>query len=138
MCGGNKFSDNYVYKLRAENESLLAELDQLKRSLSPDKESQDQVVLQKELGLTTFQSLLVFKMLSRAVMTHSEIDALMARETPGSSENVARARVLITRKRLNKFGIDINTVRGVGYELPEGSKKTIREILVRNKTSKAA
>ena len=126
-----KFSDDYVYRLRSENEALLEEIRHLKAELQPDKDAEDVMALMRAFNLTVSQSRIVLRLLSRSIVTLSEMENLLPGSEDSCGEATARMRVWLTNKRIKDFGIEIKTIRGVGYEIPEDSKVRIREKLNR-------
>jgi len=122
-----------IAELRERVDELEEELRQLKEQLAPP----DNPFIGK-FGLTKQLAAVLFCLYRTEVATSEHLDAVTARygqlyrgrKTDDWAVTV-RTKVAITklRKRLKPYGVEFNTVWGIGYAMPQESKTKLAKLL---------
>ncbi len=73
---------------------------------------------------------------ARRVMTHDMMILGVYGECvdggPDDVRNVLQVGMVILRKKLKRFGIEVRSMRQIGYEISEAHQKLLREIMVKS------
>lgn len=111
-------ADARLEAVEAENERLRDELDALKESVGLH------FVAPIEWRLTGSETKVFGRLLKAGVATKDAIMATLYRDAGKDEAEIKIVDVLVCklRKKLKPFGLEITTVRGLGYVMPQPTK----------------
>lgn len=112
--------------VEAENDDLRHRVGQLEEALGM------RLVLPIELGLTGHESALVGFLLTREIATKEALLSTMYGHRPDQDEpqiKIIDVFVCKARKKLKRFGLEIETVWGHGYRMSPETKQRIAAML---------
>lgn len=88
------------------------------------------VLFRPEWGLTKFQGRLLAVLIERDIVTFEQAVVAVGSDSPADPENTIRTMVSYMRPKLQKAGIEILSVRGVGYYLDPASREKAKAGLI--------
>lgn len=115
-------TEAFIEKLIAENEALKDQVEVLKRPYGVP------IAYPREWRLTRHESLILDILTARAMATYEMVMTYAYSDKVDQPEpKIVSVFVCKLRKKLGQFGIQINTVWGVGYELEPASRARLIE-----------
>lgn len=127
MSAVRKFSDDYVYKLRAENEDLLGEIRALRRVVRLEHEVSELDRYKRQLWLSPIPAKILAMLIGREVVSFDELCDMLPNQDSFKQSATVRQHITNIRKKLSNLGVKVENVRGYGYRLTAGDKALVRE-----------
>lgn len=131
MSAVRKFSDDYVYKLRAENEELLGEIRALRRVVRLEHEVSELDRYKRQLGLSPIPAKILAMLIGREVVSFDELCDMLPNQDSFKQSATVRSHVYKIRQKLSGIGVKVENVRGSGYRLTASGKALLREYMER-------
>lgn len=116
------------HKLEAENADLRYKLDEFRAIF----EAESDPLL--EFDFTPHMRRILTVLIKRKIATHEALVSALywdRREEPSDPKNVVDNRICYLRKRLEPYGIRIESISGVGYSLKTNADEDISETINR-------